>query len=88
VPVAGYILDFCCIPAGLGVEADGEQHYDQSGREYDRLRSQTLLRKGIRILRFSDYDILKHPDAVQETIYRELTNGPLPSPPPEYRGRE
>ena len=34
--------------------------------------------KGIRIIRFSDVDILKYPDAVQETIYRELTNLPPP----------
>ena len=90
VPIAGYILDFCCLPAGLGVEADGGQHLDPDHEEYDRQRSEALRDKGIRVLRFSDIDILKHPEAVQQTIYHELTRGtdPLPSPPPEYRGRE
>lgn len=88
VPVAGYILDFCCLRAGLGVEADGGQHCDDWGRQYDRKRSEALLAKGIRIIRFSDYDILKFPDAVQETIYRALTEEPPPYPPPEYRGRK
>ena len=73
VPVAGYIVDFCCLKAGLGVEADGGQHYDEKGKEYDRRRSEVLLAKGVRIIRFSDYEILKFPDAVQATIYRELT---------------
>jgi primosomal protein N' (replication factor Y) len=87
VPIAGYIVDFCCLSAGLGVEADGGQHTDNEARQYDEKRSAVLSEKGIRIIRFSDYEILKHPDAVQATIYRELTVGPLPNPPPEYRAR-
>jgi very-short-patch-repair endonuclease len=78
VPVAGYIVDFCCISAGLGIEADGGQHYDCRGEEYDRQRTEALLAKGIRIVRFSDYDILKYPEAVQAEIYRQLS----PQPPP------
>jgi very-short-patch-repair endonuclease len=80
VPVAGYILDFCCLELGLGVEADGGQHYDDKGKEYDRRPSEVLLAKGIRIMRFSDIDILKHPEAVQATIYRALS-GQTPSQP-------
>ena len=84
VPVAGYIVGFCCVSAGIGVEADGGQHYDDRGKHYDQERSRALLAKGIRIIRFSDYDILKYPQAVQETIYRELharaQPPPLPSP--------
>jgi primosomal protein N' (replication factor Y) len=87
VPIAGYIVDFCCLSAGLGVEADGGQHCGERAIEYDENRSRTLLEKGIRIIRFSDFEILKYPDAVQRTIYRELTKNPHPNPPPEYRGR-
>jgi len=79
VPVAGYIIDFCCISAGLGVKADGGQHCDERGEEYDRRRSEILAGKGFRILRFSDYEILKHPEAVAETIYREVF-GKTPTP--------
>jgi len=87
VPVAGYIVDFCCLSAGLGVEADGGQHYDEQSRQYDENRGRALLENGIRIIRFSDYQILKYPEAVRDTIYRELTARPHPNPPPEYRGR-
>jgi very-short-patch-repair endonuclease len=78
VPVAGYIIDFCCLPAGLGVEADGGQHLDAGDVEYDRRRSEALAGKGIRIIRFSDRDILKYPDVVEEAIYRALTEQPPP----------
>ncbi|MCC6424058.1 MAG: DUF559 domain-containing protein [Phycisphaerales bacterium] len=71
--MAGYILDFCCLTAGLGVEADGGQHFDDHGLRYDRQREDAIKRKGIRILRFSDVDILKDPQTVQAAIYRELT---------------
>ena len=59
--------------AGLGIEADGGQYFNDAGLRYDQARSVALAAKGMRILRFSDYDILQHPDAVQATIYRELT---------------
>jgi len=39
VPIGGYIVDFCCIPAGLGVEADGGQHSDDLAKQYDQQRS-------------------------------------------------
>jgi very-short-patch-repair endonuclease len=86
VPISGFIVDFCCLSAGLGVEADGGQHYDDRGKEYDQQRTEALMRKGIRIIRFSDYDILKFPDAVQEMIYKELTQKPPPSPSPGVPG--
>jgi very-short-patch-repair endonuclease len=54
VPVAGYIVDFCCLSAGLGIEADGGQHHDERDLQYDKRRSEALLAKGIRIIRFSD----------------------------------
>jgi very-short-patch-repair endonuclease len=78
VPVAGYILDFYCMSAALAVEADGGQHNNETAREYDRRRTGVLLNKGIRVIRFSDFDILKNPDAVVETIYRELSGEPPP----------
>jgi very-short-patch-repair endonuclease len=82
VPISGYIIDFCCLSAGLGVEADGGQHYDPAGINYDQQRSAALLAKGIRIIRFSDRDILKHPGAVAEMIYRELTGQASAKEPP------
>jgi len=79
VPIEGYIADFCCLAAGIVVEADGGQHYEPEQKEYDRRRTETFNEKGFKVLRFSDVDILKYPDAVGRTIYRELT-GERPPP--------
>jgi adenine-specific DNA-methyltransferase len=81
--MAGYIVDFLCLAAGLGVEADGGQHYDEQGKLYDQRRSVGLLQSGIRIIRFSDVEILRDPEAVRQTIYSELmkqTNSTQPPP--------
>jgi very-short-patch-repair endonuclease len=86
VPIASYIVDFCCLSAGLAVEADGGQHYDESGKRYDQQRTETILRHGIRTIRFSDYDILTNPDGVQEAIFRALTHEPPPQPSPGVPG--
>jgi very-short-patch-repair endonuclease len=83
VPVAGYILDFYCMKAGVVVEADGGQHLDPAQQRYDGERTQSLERLGIRVLRFPDDEILKYSDAVADAIYAALLEArpsPLPSP--------
>ena len=85
VPVAGYILDFYCMNAGVVVEADGGQHLDAEQAEYDVRREAALARLGIRVLRFPDDEIVKYPDAVCEAIYVALVGegqSAEPSPPP------
>src|SRR3954452_14922930 len=64
VPVAGFIIDFCCLSAGLGVEADGGQHFNDEGLLYDEACTAALAAEGIRILLVSDYIVLKHPDRI------------------------
>jgi very-short-patch-repair endonuclease len=86
VPVAGYILDFYCIKAGLVVEADGGQHSLPEQLEYDHIRTSALESLGIQVLRFWDCDVLKDPDAVKRTIYRALTERPSPQPSPGVPG--
>ena len=82
VPVAGFIVDFYCIEAGLVVECDGGQHSLPEQKEYDRIRTASLEKLGIRVLRFWDCDVLKDTDAVKRTVYRQLTEGPSPRPSP------
>ena len=81
VPIAGYIADFCCIAAGIVVEADGGQHYEPEQQDYDQRRTDAFQAKGFRVMRFSDVDILRFPDAVGKTIFREVT-GQSAEPPP------
>jgi very-short-patch-repair endonuclease len=91
VPIEGYIVDFFCAKAKLAVEADGGQHTDEEQQRYDDDRSAVLEASGIRMLRFSDVDVLQSIDAVGEAILHALTSAnsegvskitppPLPSP--------
>ena len=88
-PIAGYIVDFVCTRAGLVVELDGGQHTEADAVAYDAQRTENLGKLNLRVLRFQDDEVLRNPDAVIETIYRELTQkNPHPNPLPDYRERE
>ncbi|RUL69093.1 endonuclease domain-containing protein [Dyella choica] len=70
-PIAGYIVDFVCLPAKLVVEIDGGQHLD--ALEYDEARTRALEARGFRVLRFWNDEVLLHTDDVLEVIWRNLT---------------
>ena len=88
-PIGGYILDFYCARRRLAVELDGGQHTDEDAIEYDRRRTQRLGGLGVRVLRFSDVDMLREPQVVADEILRVLEEkDPHPTPLPDYRERE
>ena len=82
-PIPPYIVDFACIEGRLIIEADGGQHSTQGA---DERRDAALRRKGWRLLRFWNNDILENRSAILQTITEAL--GPWPSvyphpnPPP------
>lgn len=80
-PVPPYFADFACVEARLIVEADGGQHADNDA---DLKRTAYLEKRGWRVLRFWNNEILESTDHVIETIAAAL--GPHPNPPP-LRGR-
>ncbi|MDP8201014.1 MAG: endonuclease domain-containing protein [Candidatus Tenebribacter burtonii] len=55
-PVSDYILDFFCSELKLGIEIDGENHNEQV--EYDKMRTLNLNNIGIKIIRYSNADIM------------------------------
>ena len=62
-PIGNYIADFYCASAKLVIEVDGEVHFDDVAREYDQRRTQALAKLGLRILRFSNKQVLdRFPD--------------------------
>ena len=66
--VGRYILDFYCDAAGLAIELDGSQHYEAAGQLHDAQRTEYLEGFGIRVLRFSNLDVMQHFDAVHGGI--------------------
>ena len=66
--IGQYIVDFYCPMAELVIELDGGQHYEENGREKDRLRDDVLTKMGIKVLRFSDREVFENIEAVMERI--------------------
>jgi adenine-specific DNA-methyltransferase len=71
---SGFILDFFCASEKLAVEVDGSQHFSEDGaaRDRDMERTAFLEANGIRVLRFTNVEVLTHIDLVGEVILREL----------------
>ena len=63
-PLGGFILDFYCIEARLGVELDGSVHSKQSQAEYDIARSLELSDHDVKIIRFWNSEVIKDVETV------------------------
>ena len=55
----------------LAIEIDGSSHDSLEALEQDRIRQATLEDFGVSFLRFSEYDVCQHPEA----ILRSSSNG-------------
>ena len=71
MPVAGYIVDFCCLDKRLIVEVDGPVHADQM--EQDARRTHALEEPGFRVIRFSNRMIEEEIDEVLKRIAQALS---------------
>lgn len=80
-PIGNYIVDFYASAVRLVVEVDGSQHFDPAQTEHDRRRTAYLKRQGLRVLRFTDRQVLLELDAVVEEIARAIEDRNPPSPP-------
>ena len=73
VTFGNYILDFYCAAAKLAVELDGSQHCEPKERLYDEKRTEYLNSLGIRVLRFSNLDVLRNLRGVCQQIDRTIS---------------
>jgi very-short-patch-repair endonuclease len=80
-----YIVNFYCGFAALVVEVDGAHHFTSDGVEYDEERTAYLTGRGLRVLRFTNGEVLRNLDAVIAAIRDALALTPGPSP---ERGEE
>jgi very-short-patch-repair endonuclease len=58
-PFGPYILDFYCAELQLVIEADGGQHFTPDGLEYDQERDAYLVGHNLRVLRFTNPEIMR-----------------------------
>jgi very-short-patch-repair endonuclease len=80
-PIGHRIADFACPARKLVIELDGGQHAESFA---DELRSDELARRGYRVVRFWNNDVIENIEGVLEAIRQALETPPphLPSPPP------
>lgn len=62
--IGEYIADFYCTEKRVVIELDGSQHYTDEGISYDKARTEFLNSLNIRVVRFSNIDVINNSDGV------------------------
>ena len=70
--IGSYIVDFYCHKAKLVIELDGSQHYDPTHQVQDAVRTQYLESQGLKVLRFSNLDVMRQFKNVCEAIEQAI----------------
>jgi len=70
--IGDYIVDFYCPRAKLVIEVDGGQHYSDDMAEVDRKRDDYLKNLGLKVLRFSNTEVLNNIEGVVESILENM----------------
>ena len=69
-PIDNYIVDFYCAKLKLVIEVDGDSHFREDAYRFDEKRTKILEGYGLRVLRFTNIEVLKNFEAVCEAIGR------------------
>ncbi|MBA7604158.1 hypothetical protein ES703_11277 [subsurface metagenome] len=75
-PIGDYVVDFFCPKAKLVIEVDGSHHLVGESIEYDRIREEYLSGFGLRVLRFTNTDVLTRIEGVVESIIENMELNP------------
>lgn len=67
-----FIVDFYCHAAKLVIEIDGKQHYTDQGIVYDTERTQVLQGYGLKVLRYTNQELVDNFQEVCWDIERNL----------------
>ena len=57
--IDGFIIDFYCDSLGLCIEIDGGVHDEGEQEIYDKNRDEVLSLRGLKVIRFSNEDVLE-----------------------------
>ncbi len=66
--IGNYIVDFYCASAKVAIELDGSQHYKPDVMEDDEKRTQFLQGLGIKVIRYSNYELSRNFDGICQDI--------------------
>jgi tRNA modification GTPase len=70
----GFILDFYCAEAKLGVEIDGKYHLEAAQMQYDEGRTYEIQAYGIRIVRYKNEEVLNDTERILSEILSEVSS--------------
>jgi very-short-patch-repair endonuclease len=80
----GFIVDFCCLEAGIVVEVDGHAHDVEPRRGYDAARAAILETAGFQVLRIANRDVTR--DHLERLLRAALKNSHFVPPLPKGEG--
>ncbi len=67
--IGNYVVDFCCLPAHLIVEIDGDSHAEQT--DHDETRTNWLEQRGWKVIRFTNSQVLEQTEEVLKAVLDE-----------------
>jgi very-short-patch-repair endonuclease len=71
-PLGSYIADFYCSRARLVIEIDGDSHFTAAGQELDARRTAALATLNLRIIRFTNAEVMQQFEGVcADTNHRD-----------------
>jgi len=73
-PYGRFILDAFCVEHQLEIEVDGGIHLTPDQFAYDNVRTEYLTLHGIRVLRFTNEQVLDHLDEVLNDILEAVNS--------------
>ncbi len=80
--IGKYVVDFYCPDFKLVVELDGDSHYQDGAQEYDQIRDEFMRGMGLRVLRFTNIEVMNNLDGVLLAIYDDIKSLTPSLPPP------
>ncbi len=75
-PINNFIVDFYCAKLKLVIEIDEDSHFTNDGKDYDQERTQILEGYGLRVMRFTNDEVLKDFAGVCQRIEEIPPNPP------------
>jgi very-short-patch-repair endonuclease len=75
-PLDRYVADFYCSRHRLVIELDGDSHYADAAQRYDEARTAALGHRSVRVIRFSNAEVLQNFEAVCGAILAALKESP------------
>ena len=70
--IDNFIVDFYCPSLKLAIEIDGESHYSDRAVPYDKNRTEMLKIYGVKIVRFTNAEVMNNLDGVYGDLERVI----------------